>query len=726
MANNLIQIEIRANDLASGVLKGVNDTLDSMGNSFIKAGGLIAAATAPIAGFLATAVKQASDQETALAQLEARLRSTGGVAGVTAEMASDLADSLSKVTRFSDDAILSGENLLLTFTNISKDVFPDATKTALDMSTALGQSLESSVMQLGKALNDPISGLTALRRVGVQFTDAQEEMIKGMVEAGDLMGAQTLILRELQREFGGAAEAAGNTFAGKLDRLKNKIGEVQERIGFRLIPVLERLVDWVDTAVERVTEWVDKNPELTQTITMVGAALVVVGPALIAIGTAMKVVSVAASGLSLALNVIPTLIGAIGTAIGVLTSPIGIVVIALGGLAQLLGVDIIGWFQGLLGFIQSFPAQLERAGGDIGQVIRNFLLMDNDDPAESFGEMLVRIGDQIGNFLRGLEVNLGLIPFYFQYYFNLIWSKVQPALQPLIDWFTGTGDDSLNGVLAQVGGWVTNNVIDPLKGLWIIVEPYVQDIIDWFNTELLPVFQAVPGWINDNIITPLTGLWEQHLQPIIQPIADFVAQVFQPVFDFIDEILNKAADTIEMLRRIANINSPRQRALPGEAPLSSDTGSGGASQPSLLDLILAAATGGASLATRGGATPNLSLNAYNYPPGMTGTGGLPRYAPGSLSALDGNPYAAQYASQRGYSFDVGGFNTRPGFYFAGIPEWHIPMTDVNRFSGGTEGLGGSTVNVQPGAVVIYTQNGDPEAIRQAVYNALVQLRDEIG
>lgn len=194
-----------------------------------------------VGGFLASTVSEAAEAQEGIAQLEAVLKSTGGAAGVTSEMAQELASSFQRVTRFSDDAILAGENMLLTFTSIGKEVFPQATETMLNMSQALGQDLKSSAIQLGKALNNPIEGVSALRRVGVQFTDEQEQIIKKLVESGNLMEAQTFILQELQREFGGSAEAAGKTFAGQLDILKNKLSDIKERIGNAVLPVLAEL-----------------------------------------------------------------------------------------------------------------------------------------------------------------------------------------------------------------------------------------------------------------------------------------------------------------------------------------------------------------------------------------------------------------------------------------------------------------------------------------------------
>lgn len=249
LASLLIALGIDAGDYEKGLKKAegttvsstqkITDTLRNIGGMAITGGIAVAGAgLAAMGGFLAYATKEASEAQLVQAQLTAVLESTGGAAGVTAEMANSLAGSLSTVTRYTDEAVLEGENLLLTFTNIGKDIFPQTTEIMLDMSTALGQDLSASAMQLGKALQDPILGVTALRRVGVNFTDAQLEMIKAMVEAGDTAQAQKMILEELHKEFGGSAEAAGSTFAGQLDILKNSLSNVAEEAGMVLLPVL--------------------------------------------------------------------------------------------------------------------------------------------------------------------------------------------------------------------------------------------------------------------------------------------------------------------------------------------------------------------------------------------------------------------------------------------------------------------------------------------------------
>lgn len=258
MATTIAQLMATLGLDSSAFEKGIGDaetksnkfqsTLNGMaqvGGGIVAAGFATAAAGAVILGKeLFNDVQIAMDSQKVQSQLNAVIKSTGGVAGITAEKANELASSLMNVTAFDDEAILSGENMLLTFTNIGQDVFPQATETILDMSSALGQDLQSSAIQLGKALNDPVKGITALQRVGVSFTEDQKDMVKKMVEAGDVMGAQKFILAELQKEFGGSAKAAGQTFAGQMTILKNTIDNVRESVGVRLIPIIQKLIEY--------------------------------------------------------------------------------------------------------------------------------------------------------------------------------------------------------------------------------------------------------------------------------------------------------------------------------------------------------------------------------------------------------------------------------------------------------------------------------------------------
>ena len=157
-----------------------------------------------------SSIKELVQQQKVMAQTGAVLKSTGGAANVTKKQVTDLSAALLKKTGIDDEVIQSGENMLLTFRGIrneagkNNDIFTQATKIGLDMSTALegagfeGGNLKTTMIRLGKALNDPVQGMTALKRVGVTFTEDQKKTIKRLEETGHHLQAQKLILKELR------------------------------------------------------------------------------------------------------------------------------------------------------------------------------------------------------------------------------------------------------------------------------------------------------------------------------------------------------------------------------------------------------------------------------------------------------------------------------------------------------------------------------------------------
>jgi phage-related protein len=186
------------------------------------------------------------------------------------EMASAMSASAGQ-SLFSDDAILGAQNVLATFTNIKGQNFGSATQSILDMSQALGMDLDSAAMQVGKALNDPVAGLAALSRSGVQFTAEQEAMIKAMVEAGNVAGAQEVMMKELNTQFGGSASAAVDTYAGQQVVLKEKFADIQQTLGMALMPILMEFGTFMsDTVVPIIADVVGQLSAWINTMQMTG------------------------------------------------------------------------------------------------------------------------------------------------------------------------------------------------------------------------------------------------------------------------------------------------------------------------------------------------------------------------------------------------------------------------------------------------------------------------
>lgn len=180
------------------------------------------------------------------------IRVTGGAANVSAKQVGRLSEALSIKTGIDDEVIQTGANLLLTFKNVRNEagrganIFDRATTAAADLSIQFG-SVDGASKVLGKALNDPIKGIAALSRAGVQFTQQQKDQIRTLVESGDVLGAQKIILGEVESQVGGAAEAA----ADPMQKLGVVVGNLKEQIGAALLPAVGAAATWLGANLPR-------------------------------------------------------------------------------------------------------------------------------------------------------------------------------------------------------------------------------------------------------------------------------------------------------------------------------------------------------------------------------------------------------------------------------------------------------------------------------------------
>jgi hypothetical protein len=200
------------------------------------------------------------------------LKATGNAAGVTAQEMFTLSEALQDVTTFSDSAILEGENLLLTFRNIGGETIPRATEAMLDMSTAMGTGIKESAIQLGKALNDPVAGISALTRVGITFSDEQKRTIKSLDALGDRAGAQAIILKELEMQFGGVSRAATQG-TGKFIQLANIFGNLASKIGETTTVILGPFIDKLIEIGKKLRDGDSAFASITGKVLVYGSAI---------------------------------------------------------------------------------------------------------------------------------------------------------------------------------------------------------------------------------------------------------------------------------------------------------------------------------------------------------------------------------------------------------------------------------------------------------------------
>lgn len=529
-----ISIGLDTDNLKRGVADAKN-TLGGLGDfvgGALKVGlfGAVAGVAALTAG-LGVAVKAAMDAEEGQAALNAVLESTHGVAGVTADMANDLASSLQNVTRFEDDTILAAENMLLTFTKIGKDIFPDATETALNMATAFKMGPEQAAVMLGKALQDPIKGMSALQRVGVNFTDAQKEQAKAMVEAGDLMGAQKIILAELAVETGNAARAAGDTFAGKMDILNHKFGDLQEQIGGALIPILTEvatvLIDAlgspeVQSAIDGVVQGLvgaigflrENFPKLKEIIGNVVKFIAPLLETLIGFLTNLtKSGQQTGAGMSDAFEKIQAVLGAVWNFI----RPI------LGSI-----------FQELSKFWTEIQPKLAAAWENIQKVTM-----------QVFGAIVQFIQDHSEEIRNIFEGAWKIIQGIFKTAWALIEGIVKIALDLLAGDFDAAGKD-FQQMMTDI--WAGIQLI--IQGAWQEIQGYVALALNTLGQAIWTKLTEIGGWFNQqfaNIISYLQSLPAQFVQlgmDMIQGIIDGLWQaagnVNSALWDIIQQAINNA------------------------------------------------------------------------------------------------------------------------------------------------------------------------------------------
>jgi hypothetical protein len=180
-----------------------------------------------------------------LAQTRAALASTGGVANVTSEHIQKLGEEIQNYSGQSREAIIHAANLELTFTNLrdqagkGNDVFDRATKALADLSARGFGTAETNAKALGRALQDPISGLTLLRRSGITFTKDQQDTVKSLAAQNRLLDAQKFILDVINQKVGGSARAFGQTLPGEIDRTKNSLEDVERTVLGATEPVIK-------------------------------------------------------------------------------------------------------------------------------------------------------------------------------------------------------------------------------------------------------------------------------------------------------------------------------------------------------------------------------------------------------------------------------------------------------------------------------------------------------
>lgn len=254
-------------------------------------GGLgIAFGVREVLSFANSSIKAFQDVEAANASVTASIISTGGGAGKTLENLQKQATELQNETFFGDDTILQNvSGQLLSFGNITGDTFDRAQRAIIDTTakinglSASGSDLQGTTLQLGKALNDPVRGLGALRKAGIQFSASEMEKIKTLQKSGKLFKAQGIILEGLEKKYGGQAAMLAKTSGGMELALKNQLNDMQEVLGENILPAKLKLLGMLNSGIKFL------NSHLEETMTVMKGLAVIFGIIAIKMGVVQAV-----------------------------------------------------------------------------------------------------------------------------------------------------------------------------------------------------------------------------------------------------------------------------------------------------------------------------------------------------------------------------------------------------------------------------------------------------
>jgi hypothetical protein len=267
---------------ASGIARGIGRVVGALG--------LTLGFAAMVRGFK-DVTAAAEDANVANERIDAIAKSMDEFGDDTAKVTKrikDYADSQEFLLGVDADVIKATQAKLLTFRNLTKTAgelggsFDRATKAAIDMAAAGFGSAESNATQLGKALNDPIKGITALNRAGIQFTEDQKELIQSLVDSGRVLEAQDLILKEIESQVGGTAAAT----ATASEKMTLAFGAVQEAVGQVLLPILEKFSAWFVSILPSIQNFFKAmmtaldSPEVRAAFGSLGASLGKLGQSL--------------------------------------------------------------------------------------------------------------------------------------------------------------------------------------------------------------------------------------------------------------------------------------------------------------------------------------------------------------------------------------------------------------------------------------------------------------
>ena len=414
-------------------------------------------ATAALAGLGAAAWGAAKAGEE-LASSQAALNQVFGQMGNAdaADRVKTLADELERTLGVDEKLIMQVQTTLGTFGELAASAdqaggaFDRTTMAALDLAAAGFGTAESNAIQLGKALNDPVKGLSALTRSGVTFTEQEQDKIKALVESGKELEAQEMILAAIEKQVGGTAEATADSSA----KMSLGFADLKESIGLALLPAFDAMND----KLAGFASWAGKN---TQLILILGGVIGGLAGAIVAANIAIKAfvaIQAIIKAATVAWTAVQWLLNAALTA-----NPIGIVVMAI---AALIGIVVLAYNK-----VDWFRDLVDTAWASIQVAIEAVVDWFRDTAWPILKTVFGLIGDAVKTYI-GVWITI----------FETVWAVMKTVFSWLADTFGPSlallweGLQTSLEVLGEVWSRIFDGIQSAVSAAWDFMKPIIDKI----------------------------------------------------------------------------------------------------------------------------------------------------------------------------------------------------------------------------------------------------------
>ena len=326
-------------------------------------------------------IEKFEKSEVAVANMEAGLKSTHNTIGITSLAIQDMAGKLADKTIFTKSAILNLQTQLMTFGGIHKENFERISMATMEVTAKLKkmgateEDLQETAIMMGKALDNPAEGLTRLSKKGILFSDAQKQQIKSMVAHNNVIGAQNIMLTEIESKYGDVNKALLETSAGKQLQAQKNIAKNMALIGKNLVPLKDTLLEVANDVLPAIGKYLPTVISLVKKLEYPVIALAVawgiykLTQLYSMVATAANSVAIVANtavtwGAQLALFAVTAATWAWGIALQVGLWPLTLLAIAIAALVGFTYLAIQHWHE--------FGAAMTLFLGPVGEVIAVF------------------------------------------------------------------------------------------------------------------------------------------------------------------------------------------------------------------------------------------------------------------------------------------------------------------------------------------------------------------